>query len=252
MGSVYMTVRWRERCRLQRISAGWVHGYRDADLVRPDIGGFPPGLTAEVTRDHFLYTYVPEAGDTVLDIGAGIGEETLTFARLTGPGGRVLAIEAHPATFECLRATCARNHLRHVTPLQVAVSNEGGSATISDSAHHLSNTIMLEGETGVSVPSITIDQLADDHGVERIDFLKMNIEGAEELAIHGMRRTISQVRHAVIACHDVVRSSSRSTVSTMPMAREFLESNGYQVLTRDDDPRRWTRNTLYGVNRRLT
>jgi hypothetical protein len=52
------------------------------------------------SRGIYCYEYTPRLNDVVLDVGAGVGNATLLFARLVGSNGRVIALEAHPTTFD--------------------------------------------------------------------------------------------------------------------------------------------------------
>src|SRR5205823_1391670 len=69
------------------------------------------------TTDYWLQHYRPQEGDVVVDVGAGRGEDTLTFSRGVGKTGRVIAIEAHPLSFLVLKNFCKLNGLSNVTLL---------------------------------------------------------------------------------------------------------------------------------------
>jgi FkbM family methyltransferase len=59
----------------------------------------------------------PKPGDTIVDIGAGRGEDDLAFSQAVGPTGKVLAVEAQPRSFRMLKAFCEVNDLRNVHQL---------------------------------------------------------------------------------------------------------------------------------------
>jgi FkbM family methyltransferase len=63
------------------------------------------------------------AGDTVIDVGANIGDLTLPLARMVGDGGKVYAIESHPQSFNVLCANLALNGIRSVKPINVFVAS---------------------------------------------------------------------------------------------------------------------------------
>ena len=73
-----------------------------------------------------MYQYVPREGDTIVDVGAGTGWETLLFSRTVGMSGRVISIEAHPRVFRCLSKMRAANRLENVTLVQAAVADQEG------------------------------------------------------------------------------------------------------------------------------
>jgi FkbM family methyltransferase len=153
-------------------------------------------------RDCWLFDYVPQAGDTVVDIGAGDGTDTLIFSKLVGDTGRVIAVEAHPQTLRLLRATCKYNNLKNVEIVPKAIMSTAGTVAMTDSDLHVENRAEANANsaTGNIVPATTLDDLFDSLHLDRVALLKMNIEGAELDALGGMARAIGKVEHAGIAC----------------------------------------------------
>src|SRR5947207_6560342 len=101
--SVWVSFAYREPCLVYWRDGAWIHHYRDAKIPHQSLGrAAPPDVLTAEARDLFLHEYTPQPGDVVLDVGAGIGAEALLFSRLVGPSGRVVSIEAHPATYERL------------------------------------------------------------------------------------------------------------------------------------------------------
>jgi hypothetical protein len=99
------------------------------------------------------------------------------------------------------------------------------------------------------VKSTSLDELVDDLALERIDFIKMNIEGAEKLAIQGMDRTLRKTRTVCISCHDFkADQDGDEALRTKTAVREFLVEKGFRVTTRDDDARPWVRDQLIAIN----
>jgi FkbM family methyltransferase len=230
----------------------WIHHYRGAKIPHASLGrAAPPSVFTAAAREMFLYEYTPRAGDVVFDIGAGIGAETLLFSRLVGHSGSVVSAEAHPRTYKRLVDLCNVNGLANVTPLQVAVWDTDGVVLISDLEHHLQNTVFERGEHGIEVPARRIDTIAAELGITTIDLLKMNIEGAERLAIQGMGVLLTNTRHVCISCHDFLADDGGSEeLRTKAFVRAFLGEAGFQVTTRDDAPDPWTRDYVYAVNSR--
>lgn len=196
------------------------HPYMRLDLPRLDA----------FTRQTFLRGYRPEPGDVILDIGAGAGEDTLTFSRAVGTTGRVISVEAHPRTFHCLEKLVQYNRLRNVIAVHRAVAEPCClSTTIEDSAHYLRNR--SNTAHGLSVPAITIDELCRLLRLNRINFLKMNIEGGERLAIRGMTQALTRVRTLCICCHDFLAGhSGDDSLRTRGLVTQFLEENGFRIL----------------------
>jgi FkbM family methyltransferase len=201
-------------------------------------------------EDYWFYTYRPQPGGVIIDVGAGIGTDTLVFAKAVGNTGRVVAIEAHPETFARLQKNCAAHRFSNVTCVQAAVVDKPGTVHIETGEQHDANSIQL-GESApgtLPVPGVTLDSLCAANELDHIDFIKMNIEGAERLAIHGMRRVAGMARHICIAAHSFRTGRGEGDFfDTRGDVVTFLLDAGFQINTRDDDPRPWARDHIHGV-----
>jgi FkbM family methyltransferase len=169
------------------------------------------------------------------------------FAALVGRRGRLYAIEAHPRTFRQLALTCAVNRRRNVEPVLLAITDEPGEVVITDTAKHIANTVVGAG-SGLRVPADTLDRFVQMHGITRIDFLKMNIEGAERMAVQGMRASIGMTRNVCICCHDFLADRGGSEdMRTKELVQRFLVDNGFDIVDRaPGDRRAWSRDYVYG------
>lgn len=196
-------------------------------------------------NDCWFHLYKPCLGHTIVDVGAEIGSDTIVFSEAVGPAGKVYAIEAHPQTYQLLLSTCAANSLSNVIPLQMAVADKPGTVHISIEAGIESNFLCDDGEP---VEADSLDNMLRD--VPRIDLLKMNIEGAERLAILGMDETIMKTRHLAIACHDFVGAQTGNDwFNTRALVETYLTERGFEVYFRDDDPREYVRFHLHAIPR---
>ncbi len=186
----------------------------------------------EIARCHFLWGYTPKAGDVIMDVGAGVGEEALTFSRAVGARGKVICIEAHPRTFRCLERLARYNRLENVIAIHAAATEPGRSVvTIEDASAYLANR--LDAAAGIPIPATTLDALHQQQNLGRIHFLKMNIEGSERLAIHGMTETLRQTEILCVSCHDfLARRANDAGLRTKGTVRNFLQQNGFDVVER--------------------
>ena len=203
--------------------------------------------------DSWFFYYTPRPGDTIVDVGAGDGLDSLVFSRAVGSGGRVLAVEAHPATFVLLESTCRLNDLANVICCQRAVMDRAGTVTmVEEGSHRDLYAIATDGadsDAGTEVLASTLDALCREHDVARVDFLKMNIEGAERQAIEGARETLSRTHHVCIACHDFLADDGDPAFATKAFVSESLREQGFEVVRRDDHPLPWVRDHVHGVRR---
>lgn len=212
----------------------WINRQADATFVSPDVHAQRLAFVTDKVRDEWYWAAEPRG--IVFDIGAGIGEDSVVMATTAD---HVYAIEAHPDVFACLEKTIRLSGLTNVTAIHCALSDEDGVAHISSDEHHLANGIA--GADGIPVTARSLHSLCAQLGVRSIDFLKMNIEGAEQLAIKGFGDI--PIRQVAISCHDFVPGKF---TQTREIVRKFLIESGYSVKQRTDHPRPWTRNTLYG------
>jgi FkbM family methyltransferase len=248
LATLYASARNRSLVRVADEAGLWVHHHRAGKLVFRSIYTISPGQLDAITRDTFFYTYTPKRGDIAIDVGAGVGTETLTLSRLVSDTGCVIAIEAHPETHRCLAKLCELNALDNVSSKQLAIMDKSGPVTLSDSEADISNTVMRKAANAITVPGVSLDELVETEGLRRIDFLKMNIEGAEALAFEGMRRTLEMTENLAISCHDFVADASGDeSMRTKATVRKALEAHGFTVTERTGDARRWIRDTLYAT-----
>jgi FkbM family methyltransferase len=194
---------------------------------------------AEDTEDFWFHQYKPTPGDVIVDVGAEIGTDTLIFSRAVGPDGLVIAIEAQPETYEMLQSTRRLNGLSNVRTINKAVTDKPGQVRISSNAGVQCNFI---GDVGDLVQADTLDNLLSD--VPSIALLKMNIEGAERLAILGMDETVEKTAHLAIACHDFV-DPENDWFRTLDKVSNFLAAKGFLVTGRQTDARDYVRYHLH-------
>jgi FkbM family methyltransferase len=236
----------RQRCWVS-YDNGWVHHYRDGVVVRDVLGGPSPAAMRATTRDVFLWAGAIGAGDAVLDVGAGIGEELFLFSELVGPRGTVIAIEAHPRTYALLAQNCRRNQLANVVTLNVAVGDCDGTARISDGEE---STTRAVGATGIEVPATTLATVLREYAVVDVALLKMNIEGAEAGALRGLGAAVRSVRRAAVSCHDFLADAGArgDDARTRSQVEAFWRDAGFRVASRPGragEP--WIRDYVYAT-----
>jgi len=142
-------------------------------------------------------------GMTYVDVGANIGHHALIAAARVGDGGAIHAFEPTPATFDELRRNMSRNGCRNVTCNNCALGDQVGMAQfyladISEcAANSLGRTVHVTDQQ-VSVSLRTLDDYAVAAAIDRLDVLKVDVEGAELLVLRGAERTIRQFQPVIV------------------------------------------------------
>jgi FkbM family methyltransferase len=151
---------------------------------------------AEPRERRFLREQV-EPGMVVFDVGANVGFYTLLLAGRVGPTGRVHAFEPDPLSFGILRRRAAGRSNVEIT--QTAVGDHTGTITLyTNRSNRADNRVhpSLGSETAeaVEVPLTTLDDYCAARNIARIDAVKMDIQGAEVLALAGFRETLARLK----------------------------------------------------------
>jgi len=207
-------------------------------------------IYAADATDYWLQHYSPREGDVIVDVGAGRGEDTLTFSNAVGASGRVIAIEAHPLSFAILNSFCLLNRLANVTPLQLALMDKPGTVQIADSDSSWKVNAIGDGggSPGVQVRAGTLDDLCDEHRIRDIAFVKMNIEGAERYALLGAQSVMPRIQQICVACHDFWSESGHGEqFRTRAFVERFLMDHGFTLASRPHDPRDYVRDHVFGL-----
>ena len=141
-----------------------------------------------------LFRRLLRPGDVVLDAGANIGYYTLLAAGRVGPRGRVHAIEAHPGTYEKLRKNVGLSSLSNVTLHPFAATDTFGSMALSTNFGHDPGAARLMNADCttecITVRTVPLDSLIPPEDIRRTKLIKIDVEGAELLALRGMRKTL--------------------------------------------------------------
>jgi len=142
-----------------------------------------------------LFRRIVKENMTVLDIGANIGVYSLIAGRRVGPGGRVIAFEPEPTNFSLLKHNIGKNDLNNVTAYNIAIADVEGTMKLhlseSNKGHHsLVGGDSSDFSSSILVPVATGDKFLEDVNIKHVDVIKIDIEGAEPLALKGLAHTL--------------------------------------------------------------
>lgn len=160
------------------------------------------GIAAELAIDKFHEPYgtkilqsILRDDMTIVDIGANIGYYVMTEATTVNVK-QILAIEPNPVSYENIKANIELNACENIICRNVAASDENGSMPFYISKHSniCSLTPRTDYEKIIDVPVVKLDDLAKEVGLDKVDMVRMDIEGYEIHAIPGMMEILKRDR----------------------------------------------------------
>lgn len=172
-------------------------------------------------------------GDVCIDIGANIGCYSLIASKLVGSQGHVFAFEPVRHIYERLRYHIECNNMDNVSSEKKAISDRPGKLTLYVSGNNnwgMSSIFHHDEESGEveTVDSITIDDYVKQNRIEKITLIKIDIEGAELLALLGMKNTLVEYQPLLMMeISDAVLKGNSSPIRIKDEILRFLQNLGY-------------------------
>ncbi|MDB5233368.1 MAG: FkbM family methyltransferase [Hymenobacter sp.] len=207
-------------------------------------------LAKEVQRVSCHY-YQPKAGDTIVDVGAGLGEETSIYAAMAGPTGAVYAIEANPVIYGVVKKVIALNKFSNVQVFNVAINSAREKVRIDDApTSYLSSSLNnLTKGTVYEVEGLPFEAFCVEQGITKIDLLKVNIEGAERFFNTAFSQPGLTIHNVAIACHDFrFEEEGNEFFRTKQLVTDYMEANGYETQSQHTGTR-YIDDWVYGKKR---
>ena len=211
-----VTVPWNDDCG----RAIWQSGYYESNSVHLIEKLLTPGMV-------------------FLDIGANIGQYSLVASRCVGPNGQVHSFEPDPETFRWLTRNVRLNQLKNIPLNQVALFDETGKkdlylATPQDTG---SNSFAMpwtfSGET-CEVSCMTLDEYLKERRIDRVDVVKIDVEGSELPALMGGAECLFKSKNNPILLVEFEEKRQQAFGKSCAALAEFLTKNGYALF------RSWT------------
>ncbi len=151
------------------------------------------GEFSELETD--LFRQICKPGDIVLDIGANIGVHTLSMSQFVGDTGLVFAFEPQPVVFQTLCAHMALNSVTNTYCHWLALSDSEGDVLIPnikyDTKGNYGGVAVEEFNEGHKIPKQPLDDFLASK-VNKLNFIKIDVEGMEQEVITGAKTLISQ------------------------------------------------------------
>jgi FkbM family methyltransferase len=177
-----------------------------------------------------------EPGDIFFDIGANLGLFTITAARRVGPAGHVYAFEPSPREVAFLQRNLELNHLRNVTIVNQALSDHAGTAQFALAADGGNNSLMKNDHpqqqivAWQTVALTTLDSFAAANSIDRIQLIKIDVEGGELSVLRGSNQVLQRACPPVILAEFCDVTAAGFGGSGRQLYDAFV-SCGYQMFT---------------------
>ncbi len=161
--------------------------------------------TGRLDHDEWLFKHLDQyvkEGDVVIDAGAHIGTHTIWYSKKVDHSGKVYAFEASTKAYECLIHNC--KGIKNISLHNTALGEKSGTVTINEIAENQGMNFTTENG---DIPMITIDSL----GLNKLNFIKIDCEGAEPEILDGATETIARCK----------------PIMFIEINKEALKRNGY-------------------------
>ena len=193
----------------------------------------------------FFGTYEPElreifrtvlpTGGIAVDVGANVGWHTLLLARLVGEGGRVLAAEPNPSVRARLQDNLHLNRIRHVDVVPYALGDAEGTVAFhapeaDDTGAgdgHVVTATETDGRRVIRVETRRLDTILQAMQVERLDLIKIDVEGFEWPVLKGAEQVIARFRPHIV--FETLGEYAERGGGTPEALTEFFQKHRYRL-----------------------
>jgi FkbM family methyltransferase len=220
ISNTYYALSSKEKVKITKVNDKWLAQKGEIKLLSPTPKFLGFGLNVFENKCERFFKI--ENGDTVLDVGACIGDTTIPMAIKTGSTGKVIAVEPHPTNIEYLKLNL--KEFRDVEIIDKAVWNEKGTIRFNVHDTPTGHSIIPHKERSsyIEVQCDTLDNMFADR---KIDFAKIDAQGAEVQVLEGGVRFLRTTRKLIVETHDHYDEKRR----TFPRVIKILTENGYET-----------------------
>jgi FkbM family methyltransferase len=229
MGVVIQNYKQRGRARFQRH-----HGTYTTRVLDLTIDTVDPPFQARNYLDHFQARHRVSEGEIVIEGGTFWGIFTKTLALQVGPSGHVLAFEPDSISYSrTMRNLKLHGELDHVEVIAKGLWSCQAEIEFCERGA-LGSSAFWDGPGGrkVVIQTTTLDREVFDRRLPQVNYIKMNIEGAEIHALHGAEEVIRRFKpHIAISTDHYLDGNVEGGERTNVTVERILDGHGYKVET---------------------
>ena len=146
-----------------------------------------------------------------------------------GKNGKVFAFEPEPTNYNSLVRNISLNNLQNVIPVKLGLSNSEKVIKLyrNERDEGMHSLAQINKHNYVKIQTITLDAFCTEYSISRVDFLKIDIEGAEVKALQGMKNILGTLSPKILI--EVVEHHLRAMRTSEKDLRSFLERLGYTI-----------------------
>jgi len=204
----------------------------ESDLSVDDVGGMLYAYGCLDYWDERAIRHMLAPGSYCFDIGAHIGYYSLRLSKWVGKSGRVFSYEPVPYTYSFLERNLRRNKAANVSVQQAAIGDRDGSVRMAAETGARLGWSTIADSGNLEVRCATVDSEIQRLGLERLDFIKIDVEGFELQALAGAESTIRRMRPKIM--FEVNRWALGEHNASPAMLEEFFKSRNYGLFVAHD------------------
>jgi FkbM family methyltransferase len=165
---------------------------------------------------------------TFIDIGASVGPYSLFVASLAGPKARILSVEPQPDIFDRLSYNIRQNPFGTIKAIDCAIADKSGELTLFlDPRNKGESSVQIVGSayaSSIRVSAVTLLDLVRAEGFQRVDAVKLDVEGAEDLILYPFFRDAPASLYPSLL---IIEDERKQWQVDLP---RVLEEKGYRLL----------------------
>lgn len=184
------------------------------------------------SRELRLFESVLTPGMTVVDVGCNLGVYSLLAGKLVQPGGSVHAFEPSPSEYYHGLQNIRLNGLDNISLNQVALAESAGvrNLYIAPGGNHGINSLGNAncGTRICPVQCVKLDDYVQERNIQRLDIVKIDVEGAERLVLEGAVNTLTSL-HPGLLLIEMNEEYSQALGTSTVESKRFLHRLGYNL-----------------------